>query len=178
MKKWISVTFVVTLMLLVSCSRSDLLLITENQTVPVESIQLSGPLLEISAEDNSFALTGNRFEGSPFYSNDDGPVFVKRLRSSDGRKYAGRTMPVRVKVEGYDTALHGRLAIFPATNPRKYGGRDLFLPERFNLTITVTAESLAQMDKEGTGFSCTSYYRSLQDWCDWALWISHSPIQE
>jgi len=178
MDKRIAAILVVTSLLFVSCAGSDYRLLTEKKTSPIQSIQLTTPLFEISAEDNSFILTSSRFEGAPFYSNDEGPMIAKRLRSSNGRKYAGMTRPVRVKVEGYGATLHGRLAIFPAINPRKYGRPDLFLPERFNLKITVTAESLAQMEKEGIGFSCASYYSTMQNWCDWALWISHSPIQE
>lgn len=177
MDKRIAATLFVTSLLLVSCARSDYRFFTGKHTSPIQSIQLSTPLLEISAEDNSFILTSSRFEGTPFYSNDEGPMIAKRLRSSDGRKYAGLTKPVRVRVEGYGATLHGRLAIFPAINPRKYGSPDLFLSERFNLKITVTAESLAEMEKEGIGFSCASYSRTMHEWCDWVLWISHSPIQ-
>ena len=162
--------------LLTSCSHGDMQLLTADSTVPIESVQLSAPLIEVSADDHSFILTGNKSDGAPFYSNEDGPMVLKQLQKPKGREYAGNTRAVRVKVEGYDMPLYGRLAIFPASNPKKYGISEMFLPERFNLKITLTPESLAQMKKEGIGLSCTPYYRTMHDWCDWALWISKSPI--
>jgi hypothetical protein len=164
--------------LLVSCSSGDLNFIKEESTIPIKSVQLSSPLIEISADDNSFNLTSKKFDGAPFYSNDEGPMIMKRLQAAEGKKYAGITKAVLVKVNGYDAPLYGRLAIFPASNPKKYSRADLYLPERFNFKITVTSESLAQMEKEGVGFSCTSYHQTMHDWCDWALWISKSPIPE
>jgi hypothetical protein len=179
MRKLIMISLIMVLpWLLVSCGPGDMQFFTADSTVPVKSVHLSSPLLEISAADNSFILTSQKYDGTPFYSNDDGPMIMKRLQANEGIKAAGKTIPVLVKAEGYDAALYGRLAIFPASNPMKYGIADLTLPERFNFNITATSESLTQMEKEGTGFSCTPYYRTLHDWCDWALWISKSPIPE
>lgn len=85
-----------------------------------------------------------------------------------------KTKTVRVVVEGYAEPLYGRLAIFP---PAKVSDENRVV-ERFNERITVTPESLNQMQKEGVGFSCDVYHQYMQDWCDWALWISHEPIPE
>jgi len=179
MKKLILFALVAALSsLLVACSHGDMQFFTADSTVPVESVQLAPPLLEVSADDHAFILTDKKFDGAPFYSNEDGPVVLTQLQKSKGREYAGNTRAVRIKVDGYDTPLYGSLAIFPASNPKKYQIAELFKPEHFNLKITLTPESLAQMKNDGIGLSCTPYYRTLHDWCDWALWISESPIPE
>jgi len=142
--------------------------------LPLESIGLVTPLSEVRAEDNSFALTQATSPTAPYYSNNKGPIQKRYLQGKGWRKDYAQTKLVRVVVEGQSEPLYGRLAIFPAANVKQENR----VTDRFNSRITVTSEALAQMEKEGVGLSCTAYELGWQDWCDWALWISRTPIPE
>lgn len=142
--------------------------------LPLESIGLVVPLSEVRAEDNTFVLTQTISPAAPYYSNNRGPIQKRYLQGRGWRKDYAHTKPVRIVVEGQAEPLFGRLAIFPAANVKP----EHRTPDRFNSRITVTSEALAQMEKEGVGFSCIAYELGWQDWCDWALWISRMPIPE
>ena len=142
--------------------------------LPLESIGLVAPLSEVRADDDSFVLTHATSPTAPYYSNNKGPIQTRYLQGTGWRKDYAHTKPVRVVVEGQAEPLYGRLAIFPAGNVKaEYRTLD-----RFNSRITITPEALTQMEKEGVGLSCTAYKLGWQDWCDWALWISRTPIPE
>jgi len=142
--------------------------------LPLESIGLVAPVREVRAEDGSFVLTQTTAPAAPYYSNNKGPIQTRYLRGDGWRKDYAHTKPVRVVVEGQKEPLYGRLAIFPAANVKE----EYRLTERFHSRIIVTPQALVQMEKEGVGLSCTVYQLGWQDWCDWALWISRTPIPE
>ena len=140
--------------------------------LPLESIAMVSPLREIRAEDGSFVLTQQVTNEIPYLSNDRGPVQLRYLRGDGWQQSAVRSVKVRVVLDGEMEPLYGRLAIFPAANVEERQR----VAERFNSRITVTPESLDQMNKDGVGLSCPKYTQYFQDWCDWALWISKSPL--
>lgn len=142
--------------------------------LPIESVALAAPLREVRAVDGSFVLTQTPTANIPFYSNETGPIQTMYLLRNNWRQSLVRSVPVRVILENRTEELHGRLAIFPAA----YTGQPQRVGERFNALITVTPESLAQMEREGVGFSCVTYRKIFQDWCDWALWISREPLPQ
>ncbi len=142
--------------------------------LPLESIGLVAPLSEVRAEDGSFVLTRSTSTTAPYYSNNKGPIQTRYLQGMGWRKDYAHTKLVRVVVEGQAEPLYGRLAIFPAANVKA----EYRTPDRFNSRITVTPEALTQMEKGGVGLSCTAYKLGWQDWCDWALWLSRTPIPE
>ena len=142
---------------------------------PLESIALASPLKEIRADDGSFTLTTTPTADIPYYSNEKGPIQTRYLSDGDWHsRHIDRSAAVRLTLDGYAEPIYGRLVIFPPANIPA----DRQQPERFNARITVTPEALEQMEKKGVGFSCAVYHQYMQDWCDWVVWISKTPLPE
>ncbi|MEW5817523.1 MAG: hypothetical protein AB1798_19260 [Spirochaetota bacterium] len=151
----------------------------QRKILRLQSVNVAPPILKIQAVDQSFTLSDQPYNGSPFYLNDDentpisefppGPLTMKHIENQKWieKNLTGRK-DVLIFLSTRQEPLYGKLAIFPAKDAHHTN-------KNVTVTITIDNKSIDQTKQHSAGVATGAYKHFPTTWVQWALWFSEKP---